>query len=324
MPKGVVPESREATEATLLRQQIRELEIRVANIRGMGEGVFDLLRLRSQVEDLVQEREASGLDVRAERTRLRTVDNMLTSKAGQVVREAGLAGGLAQARRTENPSESHWWWFLDEIHNERQRRTAIRLSLTIIGAAVAVLIFSLVMNRFFGLDPKEKEAYSHAMNGEQLLARGEYEAAAAEYEQAVNIAPDRGEYFVYLGVIYELLGRSEDGEKALNAGQDLIGDRFKYLLVVARVYETTSQFEKALQAVEEALQLNENSAEAYLVRGGVYESMGKRQEAISDFEKAADLASEQGEDALYVLAKTRLGMLMQQAPDSFGPPGTGF
>ena len=45
-------------------------------------------------------------------------------------------------------------------------------------------------------------------------------------------------------------------------------------------------------------------------------------QAIADLDKCAKMALEQGKSALYVLAQTRLGMLLQSGPASgFGAPG---
>lgn len=97
----------------------------------------------------------------------------------------------------------------------------------------------------------------------------------------------------------------------------------EYLLALVRAYESVGRLDEAMVRVEESVELAPDLPQVYLMRGGVLEAMNQTSEAIADYEKAADLAQAQGEDALYVLARTRMGMLLQRAP-SMGFPGGGF
>ena len=110
MPKGVVESPGVATTATRLRGQIRELEIGFANLRGRGDAVLDLLKQRDEVGETIERFEAAGLDMRPERTRIETVDNIISRKAPDISRELARTGGLEGARRQEKPPEERWWW----------------------------------------------------------------------------------------------------------------------------------------------------------------------------------------------------------------------
>jgi tetratricopeptide (TPR) repeat protein len=55
-------------------------------------------------------------------------------------------------------------------------------------------------------------------------------------------------------------------------------------------------------------------AEGYLLLGSVREARGDREGAIAAFQQAADLAAAANKPQLEVIAKTRLGMILQSPP----------
>ena len=324
MPKGSIQESRTPSAPIQFRDAIRELEIGAANVQGRKHAVLDLLKLRSHLEQERVRLERDGLDLRPERTRLDTVDNILRRKAGTIMQELRAVGGLPQARRTEQPSEEHWWWYLDHYWLDRQRRRVVRVAATVAGVLVLVLGVNLLLDRFFGLSPAEKEARVFSGQAEQYLLQGERAQAITEYERAIAVLPSYSEAYVALAVLYETEGRIEASHEALATAEELIGDRAILLMALARSYEQVGEFDVAMARVEEAILLEPDSAQAYLIRGGLEETLGDTAKAIDDFEHASTLASEQGEDALYVLARTRMAMLMQKGSGGGIPGGGGF
>lgn len=317
MPKGAVESPGVATSATRLREQIRELEVGFANLRGRGDGVFDLLRLRDEVGESIERFEAAGLDMRPERTRVETVDNIINRRAPEISRELSRMGGLAGARRRVEPPEERWWWYVDLYHAEKQRKSLIRGLITVGSIIAVVLAVNFILDRFFGLDPVEKEARSHMSAGDQYLFGGDYEGAIEEYERAVSIVPTLGDAHVTLAVLYEVAGRPDDAEKALVAAREAYGDDLTYYLALGRAYETVGEHERAMVATEEAIAIDPESPQAYLTRGSIYEATEEFGRALEDYERAGDLAQQRGQDALYVMARTRMAMLMQRGP-AFG------
>jgi tetratricopeptide (TPR) repeat protein len=324
MPKGSVQETRMATRAVQLREQIRELEVNAASFQGRpSENPRALLTLRDEVERELSDLEEQGMDLRPEHTRVKTVDNILVRKARGLERALGPTGGFSGARREIQPSDDHWWWFLDEHIAEQRRKSAIKFITIFVVAAVLLIGGNWAMNRFFGMDPIEREARGYLSSAEQSLSMGDYEEAIAGYQQAIETQPEMSEAYIGLGVLYQLQGREEEAQQALARAQALIGDQPQYLLALSRAYSNVGEAELALDAAEEAVALAPESPQAYLIRGGIYEAVGRRGEALSDYELSGELARDQGEDALYVLARMRMGMLLQSGAGS-GVPGTGF
>jgi tetratricopeptide (TPR) repeat protein len=327
MPKGSIQETRMATRAVQLREQIRELEVVAAGFQGRSaDNARGLLTLRDSVEKELSALEEQGMDLRPERTRVKTIDNILVRKAQGLERALGSTGGLAGARRDVQPSDDQWWWFLDEYIAEQRRKSAKKFITIFVVAAVLLIGGNWAMNRFFGMDPVEREARGYISSAEQALAMGNFEEAIAGYQQAIETQPEMSEAHIGLGVLYALQGRDEESQQALARAEELVGDRSMYLLALSRAYSSIGEMDQALEAAEEAVELSPRSAQAYLIRGGVYEAIGRRAEALTDYELSGELAREQGEDALYVLARMRMGMLLQSGAGSGMPGGggTGF
>lgn len=319
MPKGSVQGGDVATSAVRLRDMLRELEIGLANLKGRGEGVAELLRLRDDAEGEFA-RLRKDMDLRPEQTRLETIDNILERKASAIMRELRLQGGLPGLRRTLNPPEEHWWWYLDLKLAEKQRKSAIRTIILVVGAIVLIFGADYILNHFFGMDPVEREARGFVSQGEEQLMARNWDAAIAEYEKAVALKPNLPEAQAALGVLYAEKGQIEQSEAALAAAEASAASREEYLSILARMYQMAEKFEEALEAVNEAIAIAPQSAYAFLIRGGIYESQGRLAEAMQDYSKSASLAQEQGQNSLYVLAQMRYGMLLERGP-SLGWPG---
>jgi tetratricopeptide (TPR) repeat protein len=325
MPKGALEQDIGIeTSLSKLRDMIRELELQAFRLGGRGESVIETLRLRDRVEAELEGRRAAGMDMRAEQTRVETIDNMLRRQASILMGELRGMGGLGAARQQENPPEDHWWWYLDYEVSERRRRLAMRSTIIIAVALALLLGGNWVMNRFFGMDPVEKEARNYSSAAQQILYdRGDQEEAIELYEQAIAVYPEMPEAHAALAVLYEANGREEEAAREFEIAGEQLGDALGFEITVARAYETLGNLDAALEHAETALALGPEAPQAYFVRGGIYEALQENSQAIADFERASDLAREQGEDALYVLARTRMAMLMQRGPSS-GLGGLGF
>jgi len=305
-----------------VREMIHDLEVGLASLRGRGQGVLDLLRLRDQLDARMAGLEAEGMDLRPERTRVETIDNILMRKAAEIESELGGSGGLAMARRQETPPEDHWWWYVDLHLAESRRKSFTKTAIIVVIVAMVLIVGNYVMDHFFGLSPTEKQARSFESAAEQYLREGEIDQAILEYEKAVAVMPDLAEAQLSLGVLYEIKGDTNKSRAALSAAEDAFPGRVDYLVSLASAYQAANQLDRAMATISEAVALEPNSAQAIFIRGGIEEQSNRLAEALTDYETAATLAQEQGQDALYVLAKTRMGMLLQRMP-AMGAPSTG-
>lgn len=307
MVKGSIQNTEPRGAAGPLRDKIRDMEIGLAKLKRLsGEDVAALLKLRDEIAHDVAALTEQGVDLRPELTRITSIDGMLTSKAGIIVRK-----GLATARRAENPPEDHWWWYLDGYLAEQQRKWLIRTGAIIAGVLLVVLIGNWVMDRFFGMSPTEKQAFAHTSRADQLLMNGDLAGAVAEYEQSLIYVPDDGDVLAALGILYEAQGQTAKSEEMLTRARQAFENPEGYWITVAQTYRLVGEKDKAMEAVNTALEVQPESAYAYYVRGIIHQEAGETFEALQDYEQAANLASEQNQNELFVMARSQYGMVLQ-------------
>jgi len=306
-----------------LRKMIRQCEVAVAQLEGSGAKALSLLKLLDEIHDLMRWLEERGADLGPEKTRRKTVEGLLRSKAGALVREVKAAGGLARARQEVNPDESRWWWYLDRTVVEQRRRAMLRW-LAIGGAVVALLVVAgFAYRTFLAPSPEEQMLQWHLAQAAQLQEEGDLAGALAEYEAARSLAPDRPEIHLWLGVLYEEEGKDEEAAAAFAQARELMGDEVEFLVQRGMIYGQMDKVEAALADAEAALALDPKSAMAHLLLGSVYEAQGKIPEAVREFERAAQLAQQADNSELFVQARMRASLLLQRAPALQQPAGKG-
>jgi len=308
MPKG-------ALESSPLPIPSRELEARIdaLELTLSSHGPIDwqqVLQERSALEQECIALGQRGRDMRAERSRLDTIDNMLHSRSPLLVAALGEAKGMAALRAQFQPPESHWWWWLDEEVAERRRRTARRLVRIVVAAALILALLGVVLARLGGT-PEEQQAARLASQGSQYLVQGDYAAAIQAYEQSLEAVRTQPEVLAALAVLYAKTGDADRAEAALAEARSQVKEPAILDAMLARYYEQVQDCQAALEYAERAVAADPAYAQAYLVRGSALECLEQYDAAMLDLQRASTLALEQGDDALYVLARTRMGMLVQ-------------
>jgi len=296
-----------------VRKAIRQLEIGVVNHRGRGKGVLDLLAERDQVEASVAALEDAGLDVRPERTRLVFVDGKIEQYSRKLIREMGGAAALEKARQERQPPVDHWWWFMDLRNAERLRKSIRRTVITL--GVIAIVGFGalFVADRLWGLSPEQKQAYSLKTDAERAIGDGNIDAAIAAYQQAIELTPDDGEAWLYLGMIYRETGQAESADAAFETAVGLMGgDEVEFYVNLAQAYVIYGDPQRVVESANAALGLDDQNARAYYVRATGYELQNEVFLALEDLDRAAELSSGDN-DALYVMAKTRYANLLERA-----------
>lgn len=297
------------TPADELRDLLGRAERRLANVNSASaEQLLELMGWLDQIVTLIAELEAGGVDLRPERTRLESIEGMLRSKAGRIVRRTGLT--LARRREEVKPDESHWWWWLDRLVLTRTRQ---RLQRTLIGLAVAAILILggyAAFNYFFPTNPNVEKAQGLQLTAERMAMEGNWAGAEEQLIQALAYTPDDPMLWTWLGVVREKQGNQAGADEAFAKARSLSQSELDYLLVRGQVYIQSSQGDKALAEAEKAVALAPDSAQAHFLLASAYELLGRQFEAIQEFEKTAALAEEK-EPQLVVLARMRMGMLMQ-------------
>ena len=303
-----------AEDADDLRELITQAELIVANLRGAGPRAQTLLFLMDTIQELYASLQEIGVDLRAERTRIESVERMLQSKDSILVGQMRRIGGLARAREAVKPAPAQWWWFLDVRVAERHRYQLRRWLMTGGGVAAVLLIASLVYTYVFPPDPKRVAAMEKARLAEEALTEGDVATALRHYQEAVEFTPDDAEMHIWVGVLEEKQGHDAAAAEAYARAEEIIGDRASFLAARGMNWYWLGSLDEALADAEAALAIEPDLAEGYMLLANVYEARGDIRAAIEAFEKTAELAEKANNSALIVLAKTRLGMLLQMAP----------
>ena len=304
----------EARSPEDLRRMTRQCELAVDRLKDSGAQALSFLKLLDEVEALMGRLERRGVDLRSEKTRMKTVEGLLRSKATILLKEMRAVGGLAQARQEVSPDESRWWWYLDRAVAEQRCRTMRRR--LIIGAVVVALLVAVrvAFFAFLAPSPGERERYEHLTRAVQLREDGDLTGALVEYEAARALAPDEPEIHLWLRVLHEEEGRENEAAAAFATAKELLENEVKFLVQRGTIYGQMDNVEATLADANAARALDPESAWAHFVLGGVYEAQSKIPEAVEEFERAAELANQAGDSALFVQDRMRAAMLLQRAP----------
>lgn len=306
--------------ANKLRVALDDAEVAVRRLR--PDQVEGFLLQLDQLETQFQTLESGGLNLLGERTRQGSLINRLDGQPQLVTRPAAQVGGL-DALRQKNPPASGEWWHLDAVEAEQRRRLMRRL-LTSLGVIVGVLLaVYIVLTYVFPPDPNAVLSSGATGQLPDLIARGEWETAdRLVAETLTQMTVEDVELLIWQSVVAEHFGRQREADDAFAQAKALVSaDRQAvFWSTVGNVRLAVADLEGAIVAANEALAIDPNEAQAYFVIASVAEAQGQVQDAIAAFEKAFDLAAESNPQ-LAVIARVRMGMLMQSAPP-IGPATT--
>jgi tetratricopeptide (TPR) repeat protein len=308
MGKYFVP-SMMRTPADRLREALDKAEQAQASLRGAGPRALELLHLIDRIVNLLAELEADGVDVRAERVRLETVQRKLRSQQRDFLVEAGAA--FQTEREAVQPDRAHWWWFMDEALAQ-QRQKQLRRTLTwALGLAFVCVVAWLVYDRFFAPPPEVQQAYQYSLAGENLIDDGDLRAALTEFEAAAAANPDDPAPRTWLGVIHFELDEMDEADAAFDVARSLYETEVDFLLNRCIIYQRVGDLEAASADVEQALVLDPTSGAAYYLRSGIAVGREDYEAAVADLEKSAELAQAAGDSQLEATARMQRAMVMQ-------------
>lgn len=136
-------------------------------------------------------------------------------------------------------------------------------------------------------DPLARE---HVERGSDYLDQGELGEAAAEFEDAVGLAPNLAEAHLKLGLAYYRQGRFEESIAEYERTIGLDPDNVDAHRNLGSAYGRQGRLEEALVAYEKAIELDPDFGEAYGDLAGIYVNLEKFSEAVAAGEKAIELS----------------------------------
>ena len=301
-----------------LHRLIEQADNRLGSMeRSSGADAVALLGMLDEIDTLHTTLTRDGVDLRADDSRIDTVQLILQRKASLVLRLLGQRGGIAALRATRSPARRRWWWYLDEYVAE-QRKLALRnLARTGIILLVVFAIAALVYQTWFRPDPAVVARMGYTGAAQRAIEEGNLNLALQGIDKGVAEFPDDGEILLWRGTILSLLKRPQDAEAAFQAARAAYPDEIAYLVTRATVRTQANDISGAYVDALAATKLSPDSAQAFLVLGGAQELSGETQKATQSYSTAAGLAAAAKDTQLEAMARVRLAMLMQAGPAMF-------
>ncbi len=289
------------TPSGRLRAALDAAEGVAVSARVSADDAVAFLRACDAIEQCMNE-VGAGVDIRPEMNRADFVRARLRVNAAaivDVIRRADRAGEVEDCRS--------WAQALAIASDLRARRTR-RLAFVGLGAVLLIATLALLPVIVPAEPAPDTGAISRVLANEGAAAA--LDLARAEYERF----PDDPEAALWRGVLELRAGdpaaAADLFEQAQRQASSEIGFLFERgnLLIQVELFDAAEADAAALIARPDA------QAEGFLLLGGVHEARGDRAGAIAAFQQAADLAAAANKPHLEVIAKTRLGMVLQMLP----------
>ncbi len=292
-------------ESDVLRQLIGEMEKLMVTITPASAPA--LLRQNTQAHALLDRLANGGADMRAERSRLDTIDERIMNRAREMLRAAGGAEGFATLRETDAGAyaDARWWRLDDEVAAANRSRL-IKIGVGVGALAVVLLLSFLLRGVLFPPDP-EGDAIFGVRAG---LQENDLPRALSAVEAGLTKVPTSTTLLVWQGVLLEKMNDPRS-MGAFAKAKEVAGEK-NFLLNRAQILVQLGENDRVIEDATRAIELDPKSAEAYYIRASGHEGTGEVQRALDDLEKSATLAQEAGNDTLFATARVRAGTLMQQ------------
>ncbi|MEZ4868620.1 MAG: tetratricopeptide repeat protein [Caldilineaceae bacterium] len=304
-------ESKANNPANILRDALEKAERQVVNLTSTN--VEEFLVLLDEIEQKFLTLAGDSVDLRPEEARWDSLTNRLLSRPNELVSAASRAGGLRKLRAKHPPATGFWWQLDAEV--ARRRAQTLRRAVTTLVALVVILGGGWwAVNFFFPPSPEAVKMVEINSQLDQLIAGQQWADAMTVIEAAQKEMPDQPELKLWEVVFAERLGDTARAERALAEAQALLPNQQVELWVQLGNFRLqVGDLQGAEAAGQKALAIDPNAASATFLLGGVAEARNDIPTAIDMFNKTFDLA-EQDNPQLAVIARVRMGNLLQRAP----------
>lgn len=290
-----------------LREMLNSLAERQRGIKSLSQSeALTLLGDMDMVKNLFDHLEATGMDLLPERGRFDTIQATVERSSTKLLKAIGGETALAEHRPVPAPDRrERWWWYVDDIVTVWRKRLFKRLAVT---AAIILSILGLVVlafNTILAPSPEaiaRIEAETDAFNA---MAAGNYADALTALDTGLAVVPDDPDLLVIKGVTYEFLGEDVQAAESFERAKSQL-DEVTFHIGRGQIYLRTDQNEKAEAETRAALEINNNLAVAWLLLGQSLEAQGRNFEAMPVYQKAGDIALENGDNEVVVLARMAL------------------
>ncbi len=155
-----------------------------------------------------------------------------------------------------------------------------------------------IFEAFIRENPDQADAY----HGLAIAQRetGNPAMAISNHNRAIELTPERADYYWWQGVTYQRLTNHETAIQAFERGLEAQNKkRLRPGLLhasLAQEYRAKGNLQKALELNEQAIALDPENQWYYLERGHTYSALGQPEKADADFARSGDLRTKPGSD----------------------------
>jgi hypothetical protein len=268
--------------------------------------VSQLLASAQRAFDQIDVLERGGLDVRAERERLRSIEGRIVAKASPLVKALGGVGAFRALRAKHGAASTSPIWTLDAVV-ARQRQTLWARIAAVIGAFIALGALAYVFrDTLLPPDPVGDALFAAA----RALDQNDKPGALAQIELGLAQVPTDTQLIVWRGVLMRDLG-DPAADAAFQQAEQLSG-RLSMLIERAGVHSQLRRGDAVLADAAEAATIAPDAPEVYLFQANGHELKGDRAAALASLERCATLAEAQGNTTLNGVARVRIAQMMSQ------------
>lgn len=167
---------------------------------------------------------------------------------------------------------------------------------------VRLLCLALILSAGLGLSgcsslssqSTQEEGGTAAYTGEDYLEAGDYETAAATYQEAIDAGQDTEANYRGLGIAEMGLGSYEEAASAFESALDQAGViptslEYDINYYLGSCYDKLGDYEKALEVYDAIVTLRPHDSQALLLRGTVYAQLGDTDSMMQDYTDAINL-----------------------------------
>jgi tetratricopeptide (TPR) repeat protein len=157
----------------------------------------------------------------------------------------------------------------------------------------------------------QKSAQDLFNRGLEKYKGGDFDAAIADYTEAIQVNPNVAEVYVARGNAFYDRGDKQAALQDYNQALRLNSNYAAAYVERGNARDDLGDSKGALEDYTQAIQISPNLAEAYDNRAVTHIRLGNNQEAIADLEKAVQLYQQQGNTERYQAAREKIERLQQ-------------
>ncbi|MDM8530811.1 hypothetical protein QUF63_06540 [Anaerolineales bacterium HSG25] len=305
-------QTKKLSRADELRELLSSLESRAPRLKNLTETkMLILLRDLDRVHKLFEALQSTGLDLTAEASRFNSLQLRLQRSTVTIVKQLGGAQVMRDHRPKSADEVDQWWWYIDSAIVDRQKRIVMNIAM-VLGIFFAVVIgFYVAFQTVLAPEPSVVARLEVENAVYQTLLYSEYEKALAQVDEGLqnDLLTDDPTLLLLKGTIHDSLNQPEQAEESFNRVKTVINDPVTFYIARAQLYLRNANVDKAEEDIRQVIKLDERKSSAWLMLGQIFETQGKRFDAIRTYEHAGNLATENGDNEVVVMARMALAQM---------------